>query len=135
MQDNSVHTSEAVTDGIRVVVTSQFTHADPQQQRWLFSYTVRISNESPDTVQLVSRHWIITNGSNDVEEVKGPGVVGHKPTLAPGQSFEYSSGCPLTTPSGIMVGTYEMADSGGTHFDVEIPAFSLDSPYQLRLVN
>ena len=132
MQDNSVHTSEAVTEGIRVLVTSQFTHADPQQQRWLFSYTVRISNESPDTVQLVSRHWIITNGSNDVEEVKGPGVVGHKPTLAPGQSFEYSSGCPLTTPFGSMRGTYQMVRRDGDGFDAEIAEFALTEPYTVH---
>ncbi len=132
MHDNSIQTSEAVTNGIRIRVTSQFSHFHPGQQRWYFSYTVRIANEGTDTVQLVSRHWIITNGTNDVEEVKGPGVVGNQPTLGPGQSFEYTSGCPLTTPFGSMRGTYQMVRRDGDDFDAEVAEFALTEPYTVH---
>ena len=132
MVDTSMHTSEAVTHGIRVTVTSQFSHAETQRQRWYFTYTVRIANEGTQTVQLVSRHWFITDGSNEVEEVKGPGVVGHKPTLAPGQAFEYTSGCPLSTPYGSMRGTYQMVTPDGTQFDAEIAEFALTEPYTVH---
>ena len=132
MQDNSIQTSEAVTNGIRIRVTSQFSHATAQEQRWHFSYSVRISNEGSDTVQLVSRHWIINHGSNQVEEVKGRGVVGHQPTLAPGESFEYTSGCPLRTPFGSMRGTYQMVRADGNGFDVEIAEFALTEPYTVH---
>ncbi len=132
MQDNSIQTSEAVTNGIRILVTSQFSHAEAQEQRWYFSYSVRISNEGSETVQLVSRHWIITDGSNQVEEVKGLGVVGHQPTLAPGESFDYTSGCPLKTPFGSMRGTYRMVRADGNGFDVEIAEFALTEPYTIH---
>jgi|TARA_B100000809_G_scaffold242341_1_gene266332 ApaG protein len=132
MQDNSIQTSEAVTNGIRILVTSKFLHAKAQEQRWYFSYSVRISNEGSETVQLVSRHWIITDGSNQVEEVKGRGVVGHQPTLAPGESFEYTSGCPLKTPFGSMRGTYQMVRADGNGFDVEIAEFALTEPYTVH---
>jgi ApaG protein len=132
MQDNSIQTSEAVTNGIRILVTSKFLHAKAQEQRWYFSYSVRISNEGSETVQLVSRHWIITDGSNQVEEVKGRGVVGHQPTLAPGESFEYTSGCPLKTPFGSMRGTYQMVKTDGNGFDVEIAEFALTEPYTVH---
>lgn len=132
MQDNSIKTSEAVTNGIRILVTSKFLHAKAQEQRWYFSYSVRISNEGSETVQLVSRHWIITDGSNQVEEVKGRGVVGHQPTLAPGESFEYTSGCPLKTPFGSMRGTYQMVRADGNGFDVEIAEFALTEPYTVH---
>ena len=132
MQDSSLHTSEAVTNGIRVTVTAQFSRAETQRNRWFFTYTVRIANQSTHTVQLISRHWIITNGSNEVEEVRGPGVVGHQPTLAPGQAFEYSSGCPLPTPFGSMRGTYQMVTSDGAEFDVEIAEFALTEPYTVH---
>ena len=132
MVDTSIHTSEMITNGIRVTVTSQFSHAETQRQRWYFTYTVRIANEGTETVQLVSRHWIITNGSNEVEEVKGPGVVGHTPTLAPGQAFEYTSGCPLSTPYGSMRGTYRMVARDGTQFDAEIAEFALTEPYTVH---
>ena len=92
MRASGVHTSEACTNGVRVNVTSRFSHAETEPARWFFTYTVRIANEGSETVQLVSRHWIITNESNEVEEVKGLGVVGHQPTLEPGQAFEYTSG-------------------------------------------
>jgi len=127
----------ATTRDITVQVRPQFLaeQSKPAAKEYLWLYTVIIENGGAETVQLLNRHWVITNANGHVEEVQGPGVIGEQPVLEPGENFEYTSGCPLTTPSGIMVGTYEMADSGGTHFDVEIPAFSLDSPYQLRLVN
>ena len=132
MVDTSVHSSETVTNGIRVTVTSQFSHAEPQRQRWYFTYMVRIANEGTETVTLVSRHWIITDGSNQVEEVKGLGVVGHQPTLAPGEAFEYTSGCPLKTPFGSMRGTYQMVRADGNGFDVEIAEFALTEPYTVH---
>ena len=132
MVDTSIHTSEAVTNGIRVTVTSQFSHAQTQRQRWYFTYTVRIANEGTETVQLVSRHWIITDGSNEVKEVEGPGVVGHQPTLTPGQVFEYTSGCPLSTPYGKMRGTYRMVTRDGAQFAAEIAEFALTEPYTVH---
>ena len=132
MQDSSTHTSESVTRGIRVRVTSRFSHLEPHQNRWVFTYTIRITNESPETVQLISRHWIITNGSNEVEEVRGPGVVGRQPTLSPGQSFEYTSGCPLKTRFGSMRGTYQMVTADGAAFDAEIAEFALTEPYTVH---
>ena len=132
MVDTSVHSSEAVTNGIRVTVTSQFSHAEPQRQRWYFTYTVRIANEGTETVTLVSRHWIITDGSNKVQEVRGPGVVGQQPTLAPEQAHEYPSGGQLSTPFGSMRGTYRMVTRDGTEFDAEIAEFALTEPYTVH---
>ena len=132
MVDTSVHSSEAVSNGIRVTVTSQFSHAEPRHQRWYFTYTVRIANEGTETVTLVSRHWIITDGSNKVQEVKGPGVVGQQPTLAPGQAHEYTSGCRLSTPFGSMRGTYQMKTRDGAKFDAEIAEFALTEPYTVH---
>jgi ApaG protein len=104
-----VSTSEAITNGIRVRVVSQYvpehSHAGPGERQWFFAYTVKISNDGLDTVQLVSRHWVITDATGHVEEVRGPGVVGAQPVLAPGESFEYTSGCPLKTSYGTMLGT------------------------------
>ncbi|MBM63439.1 MAG: Co2+/Mg2+ efflux protein ApaG [Acidobacteria bacterium] len=127
-----MHTSETVTKGIRVAVKTQFSHAEPKRNQWFFTYTVRIVNEGSEPVQLISRHWIITDGSNEVEEVKGPGVVGNQPVLAPGQAFEYTSGCPLRTPFGSMRGSYQMATSDGTTFDAEIAEFALSEPYTVH---
>lgn len=132
MRDKSIHTSEASTNDVRITVTSRFSHAEAEQQRWFFTYTVRIANEGAETVQLVSRHWVITNGSNEVEEVKGLGVVGQQPTLGPGQAFEYTSGCPLSTPFGSMRGTYQMVLSDGTRFDAKIAEFALTEPYTVH---
>ena len=125
--------SEAVTKGIRVHVTSHYSaeHSQPQNL-WFFLYTVKISNESADTVQLISRHWIITNAENQVEEVQGPGVIGKQPVLAPGESFEYTSGCPLTTPFGMMKGTYQMFTADGDNFEVEVASFALTEPYTVH---
>jgi ApaG protein len=118
-------------------VTPQFVEEDsaPDEGRYFWAYTVEISNEGSETVQLRSRHWRITDGNGRTEEVRGPGVVGKTPVLKPGESFRYTSGCPLGTPSGIMVGTYQMTRSDGTLFNVEIPAFSLDSPHTRRSLN
>jgi ApaG protein len=101
----------------------------PEQGRYVWSYRIRILNEGSDNVQLLSRHWIITDGKGRVEHVRGPGVVGEQPTLAPGEAYEYVSGCPLSTPSGFMVGTYEMVREDGSTFEADIPAFPLDSPH------
>ena len=125
--------SEAVTKGIRVHVTSHYSaeHSQPQNL-WFFLYTIKISNESTDTVQLISRHWIITNAENQVEEVQGPGVIGKQPVLAPGESFEYTSGCPLTTPFGMMKGTYQMVTAHGDNFEIEVASFALTEPYTVH---
>lgn len=123
-------TSEAKTRGIRVRVSSSYVaeRSDPQRNQWFFVYTVQIRNEGRETAQLVSRHWIITDANGHVQEVKGPGVVGKQPTLAPGDSFEYTSGCPLPTPFGTMHGTYQMVTRSGEGFDAEIAPFSLGQP-------
>lgn len=126
--------SEAVTNNVRVEVESHYApdQSQPFQSHWFFHYTVRISNEGDETVQLLSRHWIITDGTGRVEEVRGPGVVGEQPVLAPGESFEYTSGCPLKTSTGSMRGTYQMVTEDGTHFDVEIARFALAEPYTVH---
>jgi ApaG protein len=126
--------SEAVTNNVRVEVESQYApnHSQPFQDVWTFRYTVKISNEGEDTVQLLSRHWIITDGNGKVEEVQGPGVVGEQPVLSPGESFTYSSGCRLQTASGVMRGTYSMVTESGDHFDVEIAPFMLREPYTVH---
>ena len=100
----------------------------PQRNQWFFLYTIRIANEGAESCQLVSRHWVIRNATGRVEEVRGPGVVGQQPVLEPGESFEYTSGCPLDTPFGSMQGTYQMVTSGGTRFDAEIARFELREP-------
>lgn len=127
-------TSETVTQDVRVRVKAQFdpTRSRPQQQQWFFLYTVQIANEGLVTVQLLSRHWIITDANGKVEEVRGPGVVGEQPTLGPGQSFEYTSGCPLATPFGTMHGTYQMVTTSGERFDAQIAAFTLSEPHALH---
>ena len=128
--------SDAITHGIRVEVMSQhapdYSRQQPQQGEWVFRYTVRITNQSEDTVQLISRHWIITDAVDHVDEVRGPGVVGEQPVLAPGQSFQYSSWCPLKTPTGTMHGTYQMLRPDGTRFDIEIAPFGLRARYTVH---
>ena len=109
--------------------------SSPEEDRFVWAYRVNIQNKGQETVQLMNRHWRITDKLGRLQEVKGPGVVGEQPVLKPGESFEYTSGCPLTTPSGIMAGTYEMSTGGGESFDIEIPAFSLDSPYDTATIN
>ena len=135
-KDQPLHasTSEAVTNNVRVEVESQYApeRSQPFEHQWFFYYTVRISNEGDDTVQLLSRHWIIRDATGHTEEVKGPGVVGEQPTLAPGESFQYTSGCPLPTSTGVMHGTYQMVAENGDHFDVEIAPFALHEPYTVH---
>jgi ApaG protein len=128
---------EAVTRGIRVRVTPQFLEREsaPEERRYLWAYTIDIRNEGSETVELRSRHWRITDATGRTEEVRGPGVVGQTPVLAPGASFRYTSGCPLPTPSGIMAGSYQMRSAAGELFQVTIPAFSLDSPHAERSLN
>jgi ApaG protein len=127
-------TSEATTRGVRVSVVSEYAadRSKPTQQQWFFLYTITIANESAETVQLLTRHWIITDGSGHVEEVRGPGVVGQQPVLAPGETFTYTSGCPLTTPFGRMEGTYQMVTRGGDAFDAQIAPFTLSEPYTVH---
>lgn len=122
----------ATTRSIKVTVEPQYLadQSSPVDDHFVWAYRVRIENHGNETVQLRRRHWRITDGMGRVQEVRGPGVVGEQPVLAPGQSFEYTSGTPLHTPSGIMVGTYQMETGEGEHFEVDIPAFSLDSPHQ-----
>ena len=126
-----MYTSEAVTRGVRVHVTARYSpqHSDPTQKQWFFLYTVEITNDGIDTAQLLSRHWIITDANERVEEVRGQGVVGKQPVLRPGESFRYTSGCPLSTPFGSMRGTYHMVTQGGEAFDAEIAPFALTEPY------
>jgi ApaG protein len=126
--------SEAVTNSIRVEVMSQYSpeNSRPNQDVWVFEYTVRITNQGTETVQLLTRHWIITDGLDQVEEIKGPGVIGEQPVLAPGESFKYSSWCPLKTPTGTMRGTYQMARVGGSQFDIEIAPFALKARYMVN---
>ena len=130
-------TSACVTNGVCVDVEARYSeeHSAPERSQWFFLYTITISNQSDQQVQLLSRHWIITDATGNQEEVRGPGVVGEQPTLEPGESFEYTSGTPLNTPSGIMVGSYEMQRATGERFLVDVPAFSLDSPYQPKKVH
>lgn len=128
---------EAVTQSIRVRVQPEYLEDEsaPIDGRYVWAYTVDIINEGTETVQLKTRHWRITDAAGRTEEVRGPGVVGETPVLEPGQSFRYTSGCPLTTPSGIMVGSYQMTTEAGGRIDVAIPAFSLDSPHGRRSLN
>jgi ApaG protein len=122
--------SSALTNGVRVSVRSEYLphRSSPDERRYVFAYTVIIANEGDHQVQLRSRHWIITDGFGRVEEVRGKGVVGEQPTLAPGESFQYTSGCVLETPHGTMHGTYQMEQSDGSTFDAEISPFVLATP-------
>ena len=126
--------STAITQGIRVSVTTRYVPAQsaPLAHRYVFAYTIRISNEGQETAQLRTRHWIITDATGKVEEVRGPGVVGKQPMLRPGEHFEYTSGCVLETPRGRMRGTYQMVQSDGQAFDAEIASFELALPYTLN---
>ncbi len=119
--------SQEETRGVRVEVESAFVpeRSAPEDGRWFFAYHVRIANVGDETVQLLTRHWIITDGTGRVEEVRGPGVVGEQPTLAPGQMFEYTSFCPLRTPFGTMEGSYQMITPSGEQFDAAIAPFSV----------
>ena len=135
-KDQPLHasTSEAVTNSVRVEVESQYAaeHSQPFQNQWFFYYTVRITNESDETVQLLSRHWIITDANGGVQEVRGEGVVGAQPLLRPGEEFEYTSWCVIATASGSMRGSYQMVTPEGESFDAEIAPFHLGLPQSLN---
>lgn len=130
----SMFTSEAVTRSVRVHVYSQYDsdRSEPARDQWFFLYTITISNEGTDTVQLLTRHWVITDGNGKIEEVRGPGVVGKQPILKPGESFEYTSGCPLPTPFGVMEGAYQMVAESGDKFEAKIAPFTLSEPYTVH---
>jgi ApaG protein len=117
---------------VEVIAQHSAQHSRPSEGEWVFQYTVRITNTGSDIVQLLSRHWIITDAADHVEEVRGPGVVGAQPVLTPGESFKYSSWCPLKTPTGMMRGTYQMANSEGDRFDAEIAPFALRARYTVH---
>lgn len=127
----------AVTADISVSVRPIFLEdqSSPTDNHFVWAYHVRIENHGQAAVQLRNRHWVITDAIGRVQEVRGAGVVGEQPVLKPGESFEYTSGTPLPTPSGIMAGTYQMERENGERFDVAIPAFSLDSPHQVMRLN
>ncbi len=126
--------SDTTTRGVRVCVTPAFLEdqSEPRAGLWAFAYEVRIENAGPDTVQLLSRHWIITDANGRVEEVRGAGVVGQQPRLRPGEAFEYTSGCPLPTPMGTMHGSYQMVNQRGERFDAVIQPFTLAEPYAVN---
>ena len=134
MTEGAESSSEAITSGVRVAVRARFIpeRSNPGDGEWFFAYTIRITNESERTVQLLSRHWVINDADGKVEEVRGPGVVGQQPILSPGQSFEYTSACPLPTSFGVMQGTYQMVTPSGDHFDIDIAPFSLHEPYAIN---
>lgn len=126
--------SDTTTEGIRVQVSSLFIdeRSSPEDDYYFFAYRIRISNVGDEPARLVSRHWVITDADGRVEEVEGPGVVGEQPRLEPGQSFEYTSACPLTTPVGAMQGTYQMVRDDGDSFDAVIAPFTLAMPNTLN---
>jgi ApaG protein len=128
---------EAVTRNIAVKVSPQFLsdRSSPENGYYFWAYTIEISNQGGETVQLKTRHWRITDANGRLQEVRGPGVVGEEPVLKPGESFEYTSGVPLPTPSGFMVGSYGMVTQAGEPFDIDIPAFSLDCQHGKRTIN
>jgi ApaG protein len=136
LKDQPLHasSSEAVTHNVRVEVESRYApeNSQPSQHKWFFHYTVRISNKGNETVQLLTRHWIISDATGHTEEVKGAGVVNEQPVLRPGEAFQYTSGCPLKTSTGVMRGTYQMVTEDGDAFDVEIAPFALHEPYTVH---
>ena len=127
----------ATTRNIEVTVTPRFLteRSSPDKGYFFWAYEIEISNRGSETVQLKTRHWKITDANGKLQEVRGAGVVGETPLLKPGESFEYTSGVPLPTPSGFMTGTYGMVTEAGENFDIEIPAFSLDSAHARRTIN
>ncbi len=128
---------EAISNRFRVTVRPQFLagQSNPAEDKFVWAYTITIENLGQVTAQLLARHWIITDALGHKQEVRGDGVVGEQPTLAPGESFQYTSGCPLSTPSGMMVGSYDMQADDGRRFAISVPAFSLDSPHDKRILN
>jgi len=127
----------AVTRDISVTVVPSFIEdqSKPDEGLYVWAYHISIENFGRETVQLISRYWHITDATGHIQEVRGAGVVGEQPVIRPGERFEYTSGTPLPTPSGIMLGKYQMQTDGGSAFEIDVPAFSLDSPYTVRSVN
>jgi len=126
--------SDTTTRKLRIIVQPRYVaeQSDPASGQYLFAYHITIRNEGSETVQLLTRHWIITDGEGRAEEVRGPGVVGYQPVLQPGEQFQYTSGCPLPTPVGTMHGSYGMTTAGGEHFDAHIAPFRLAIPRVLN---
>ena len=135
--ESTAHMYEETTNGIKVSVRPVYLEdqSSPEDDHYVWAYNVRIENHGEERVQLINRHWKITDAMGRCQEVRGAGVVGEQPVLAPGDSYEYTSGTPLQTPSGIMMGEYEMERSDGTGFEVAIPAFSLDSPHMSHQIH
>ena len=128
MHDTQPYVAE--TEGVIVRVRPSYLagQSDPDEGRWVWAYQIEIENQGPEAVKLMARRWVITDASGHVETVRGPGVVGEQPLIAPGDSYSYASGCPLPTPSGSMEGAFMMTDAVGRSFEAVIPAFSLDVP-------
>ena len=128
---------ERITRGIKVIVRPQYLEGQskPDEDHFVWAYTITVENHGRETVTLRTRYWKITDATGKVQEVRGAGVVGETPTLKPGDSFTYTSGCPLKTPSGFMVGAYQMQNDAGELLNIEIPAFSLDSPHDRHAIN
>ncbi len=128
---------ERTTHGVKITVTPEFLEdqSEPEEHRYVWAYTVRIANEREDAISLITREWRITDALGRTQIVRGDGVVGEQPRLQPGSAFEYTSGAPLQTPSGVMSGEYGMETEEGEPFAAEIPAFSLDSPHEIRSLN
>lgn len=126
--------SVAITNGIRVAVATRYLEpqSDPRQSRYVFTYEITISNEGKEAVQLLSRHWIIQDANNDVDEVEGEGVIGKTPILPPNESFTYSSFCPLRTEWGIMKGNFQMQSESGEEFEAVVAPFVLMMPHLLN---
>jgi ApaG protein len=125
------------TNDIKVTVLPYYLgeQSEPSENRYFWAYTIQVENRGQQTVQLLNRHWHITDGRGRTQEVRGPGVVGAQPVLKPGEAFEYTSGVPLETPSGFMVGEYEMKSDKGDTLQIAVPAFSLDSPFGMSRPN
>lgn len=128
---------ERITRGIKVIVRPQYLEGQskPDEDHFVWAYTITVENHGRETVTLKTRYWKITDATGKMQEVRGAGVVGETPTLKPGDSFTYTSGCPLKTPSGFMVGAYQMQNEAGELFNIDIPAFSLDSPHDRHAIN
>lgn len=135
-RENTGPTYEEVTQNIRVAVYTHYLdeQSDPDEGRYVWAYQITISNEGNESVQLLNRYWHITDSNGEIKEVRGEGVVGERPVIEPGEVYRYTSGTPLNSPSGFMVGSYEMINDAGDSFDIAIPTFSLDIP-QDRIVN
>ena len=135
LQDGGMYSR--VTRDIEITVLPEFVpeRSDEEHGQFFWAYTVEIANQGSSVVQVTHRHWKITDANGRLEEVKGKGIVGEQPVLKPGESFRYTSGCPLPTPSGFMVGSYRVVEESGTVFDAEIPMFSLDHPSSKRVLN